>query len=297
MQENKSESDNFPKNICQTFKKYHPMMDYEIEETIGSGSFSIVRKCTHKVSRISYAIKIIEKKDFKAINRAHFENEIRILRRVTHRNVVELIDVYETAYAYFIIMELIQGGELYQGLINQGRFLEANVFPLFSQLVDAVRYLHSIGVCHRDLKLENILFENSTNQLKLTDFGLSKMLTLHDHDLMKTRCGTPTYIAPEVIRAEEYSNAIDIWSLGVILYTLLYCNYPFTGDTLAEIFDNTLNGKVLFPENIQVSEEVKDLILKLLCNDPKERLNIDQISSHPWMKRFSCKQEVHCNAV
>ncbi len=189
-------------------------------------------------------------------------------------------------------------------MINYGPFSEDKTFEIFRQIVDAVAFLHKNGVAHRDIKLENILWTESSNELKLTDFGLAKSVSLSDVEFMSTPCGTPSYVAPEIIKGQNYTQAVDLWALGVVLYLLyvtnlpglhllttlnsLFCKYPFPGDSLGEIYARIETGKVCFPAEIEISAEVKDLICNLLKEDTHSRFTLEDVFRHPWYLYLRC---------
>jgi len=263
-------------------KNYHPNTEYSIGRNLGSGSFSVVKECFSLSSKDRCAVKIIKKNKLKDLS--ILENEITIMKTSVHPNIIKLLDVYETEEELFLVMEFIPGGELYEALINLGPFSEEQTFYIFRQLVDAVSYLHKNGIAHRDIKLENILWTESSNQLKLTDFGLAKSVLLSDAEFMSTPCGTPSYVAPEIMKGQNYTHAVDLWALGVVLYLLLFCKYPFPGDSLGEIYSRIETGNVSFPPDIEITNEVKDLICNLLKEDTRTRYTLEDINRHPWMQ-------------
>jgi len=167
---------------------------YSIGREIGKGTFSQVHECTHKESGESFALKTINKTVYKT-SKVVIENEIRILKKSCHTSIIRLYEVFETEENLFLVMELFKGGELYTHICDHGSLSEYRSHKIFSQVFDGVRYLHSIKIVHRDLKLENILLD-TTRSIKLTDFGLSKIFELNDEQMMQTRCGTPCYVAP-----------------------------------------------------------------------------------------------------
>jgi len=262
-------------------KRAHPNTEYNIGKSLGSGTFSVVKECYNKITKERCAVKIIKKNKLKDLH--IIENEIKILKSMIHPNIIKLVEVYETDEELFLVMEFIPGGELYEALINYGPFSEDKTYEIFRQVVEAVVYLHKNGIAHRDIKLENILWTESSDQLKLTDFGLARSVSLSDVEFMSTPCGTPSYVAPEIIKGQKYTQSVDIWALGVVLYLLLFCKYPFTGDSLGEIYSQIETGKVSFPPEIEISNEVRDLICNLLQEDTKGRLTLEDILKHPWM--------------
>jgi len=273
----------YPTILFPNSKNYHPSADFNIGKSLGSGSFSVVKECFRKDIKEHYAMKIIRKKCLKEVT--FLENEIRILKSTCHPNIIKLVDVYETEEELFLVMEFVKGGELYEALINEGPFSEEKTYEIFRQVVDAVIYLHRNGIAHRDIKLENILWTEASKQLKLTDFGLAKSVVLDDVEFMSTPCGTPSYVAPEIIKGEHYTQSVDLWALGVVLYLLLFCKYPFTGDSLSEIYSNIESGKVSFPPEIDVGSDVRDLICNLLKEDTLSRYTLEQVIRHPWMQK------------
>lgn len=260
--------------------------EYTIEGVLGRGAFSIVKQCVHKRTGEIRAVKIVDKT--RLGNTKNIENEIKILQQIgDHPNIIQLHEVFEDSQKLYLVMELVKGGELFGEVIQHGPFDESRVFKIFMQIVEAVKYLHSNHITHRDLKLENILI-TSNMEVKLTDFGLSK-LGLSDHEMMQTRCGTPMYVSPEILRGDKYDHRVDLWSLGVVLYILLHCSYPFMADSLNEIYAKIEEEELEFPEDAprySLCPEVKDLITSLLQCDPKSRISLEEISTHPWVRKF-----------
>jgi calcium-dependent protein kinase len=219
------------------------------------------------------------------------KREIQILKEVKHPNIIALIDVFEDAKYLHLVTELCTGGELFDRIIAktqsaEGHFSEHDAAQLVKDILDAIAYCHDIkGIVHRDLKPENFLFltESEDAPIKIIDFGLSR----HDNaeGIMKTKVGTPYYVAPEVLR-REYTKSCDIWSIGVITYILL-CGYPpFYGDSDAEIFDSVRTGKFDFPspEWDDISATAKEFVRYLLQKDPRERPTALQAMNHRWIQ-------------
>jgi len=247
-------------------------------EIVGTGEFSSVYNCTSLANGRNYAIKEL-KKGIKPD--PSLENEICILKRCTHRNIVRLFDIYEDSSSFWLVMELIQGGDLFSE-VEKGAFNEMKAHSIFCQVIDGLRFLHSNHIVHRDIKLENILMKDHSI-VKLTDFGFSKILK-HDADYMKTRCGTPIYVAPEILNGELYTDSVDIWSSGVILYVMVFGKYPFAQDNLRVLYDDMTSGTIDFPTSI--SRELQNLIESILKPDPDERVTLPKILEHPWVKRY-----------
>jgi len=269
-------------------KSVRKISDYYRLESIklGEGSFGTVRRGIHLKTGEKVAVKTIMKQKVKNIE--SLRREIDIMRNANHPNIITLLDAFEDPKLLFIVMELCSGGELFDHISSRGCYSEADDVHIFRQILLAVSYLHSNNIAHRDLKPENFLFsaDEINSPLKLIDFGLSQLYS--DTSNMKTRVGTPYYIAPEVLR-RSYDASCDMWSVGVILYILL-CGYPpFYGDTEREIYQSIESGSYDFPpgEWDSISNQGKDLISKLLLVDPSSRLSAKNALQHPWFQLCS----------
>eukprot|EP01117_Protostelium_nocturnum_P007608 TRINITY_DN2723_c1_g1_i4.p1 TRINITY_DN2723_c1_g1~~TRINITY_DN2723_c1_g1_i4.p1 ORF type:complete len:517 (-),score=201.63 TRINITY_DN2723_c1_g1_i4:49-1599(-) len=276
-----------------------PFKDYEILESLGSGNFAVVKLGIQKKTGKKVAIKIIDKKKHLRQTSARkaqeaLMDEVEILKSVSHPNIIGIEDVYDTQSTLYIVLELVTGGELFDVLADKGKFDEHFSKKLFSQMVDAVDYLHEREIVHRDLKPENILFsDKNLNMVKLSDFGLSRKI--RDGSVMQTLCGTPQYIAPEILVNQEqkgYGNKVDCWSLGAILYILLSGDPPFDQEASMQMFGRNakVNGTpVQFNAPIwsTISDEAKDLIICLLTVDPASRYSIKETQKHPWLSGTS----------
>ncbi|KAF5907644.1 serine/threonine-protein kinase H1, partial [Clarias magur] len=219
---------------------------YEIKALIGRGSFSRVVRVEHKGTRQPYAIKMIETRWREG--REVCESELRVLRRVRHTNIIQLMEVFETAERVYMVMELATGGELFDRIIARGSFTERDATRVLRMVLDGVRYLHMLGITHRDLKPENLLYYHpgADSKIMITDFGLASTRKKGDECLMKTTCGTPEYIAPEILVRKPYTNAVDMWALGVISYILLSGTMPFEDDNRMRLYRQILKGKYSF---------------------------------------------------
>jgi len=252
------------------------------KDVLGTGSYGAVFKGIHKISKAPRAIKAIAKSKVK--NPASFKNEIEIMKKLDHPNIIKLYEIFEDSRYVYLVMEVCSGGELFERITAKGHFSEAEACDVFNQIMHALYYCHSFNICHRDLKPENFLYLNGADDspLKVIDFGLSKISQANN--VMTTRAGTPYYIAPEVLQG-KYDQSCDIWSAGVILYILL-CGYPpFYGDSDRQILESVKKGKFAFDgeEWDGVSKEAKDLITKMITL-PTKRLTAAQVLEHPWMK-------------
>jgi serine/threonine protein kinase len=267
---------------------------YEItDRVLGVGNFSVVKLGICKENGDSVAIKIVDKSCVKK-KPDMLTNEIQILMRVDHPNIIKLKDLFETPTTLYLVMELVLGGELFERIVERQSYSEHEAQQVMRQLFSAIDYLHSIGIVHRDLKPENLLLATEADDaaIKLTDFGLSKIYT---EEMMSTACGTPCYVAPEILQCEGYDKEVDLWSAGVIMYIIL-CGYPpFYDENDAVLFENIMAGKFEFhsPYWDNVSEEAKDLISHLLVVNPKKRYTAKQALEHKWFKkRFDCQQKL-----
>lgn len=236
------------------------------------------------------AIKILDKDKIQSRNMgAQIKKEISIMKMISHHHVVSVKDVFATSAKIFIVLEFVGGGELFDKIANEGKLPEEKARFYFKQLVEGLEHCHSNGICHRDLKPENLLLDTDGN-LKISDFGFST-LNIGDADgdggqraeLLHTTCGTPNYVAPEVLGKDGYDGKkADVWSIGVILYVLLAGYLPFDENTMAALFSKIKSADYEFPD--WFSPEARDLIATILVPDPVKRPRITDLRSHPWMR-------------
>jgi len=269
----------FPKH-----KKTDVEKKYKVGKTLGTGNFSVVKRCTNRETGVDYALKVIDKKMVEG-KEEMIETEVNILRRVHHKNVVALVEAFDTPDKLYLVMDLCTGGELFERIVAKGSYTEADASQLVKSILEAIQYLHEQDIVHRDLKPENLLFSDPSEEatIMITDFGLSKLV--NDATNLTTACGTPGYVAPEVLRQKGYGKAVDLWSVGVITYILL-CGYPpFYDEDQASLFESIIRGKYEFHDDYwkDISESAKDLIRKLLTVDPNKRLTAIQALQHPWV--------------
>ncbi|XP_069043216.1 calcium/calmodulin-dependent protein kinase type IV isoform X1 [Lepisosteus oculatus] len=246
------------------------------------GATSVVYRCRQKGTQKPYAVKMLKKTVDKKIVRT----EIGVLLRLSHPNIIKLKEIFETPMEISLVLELVTGGELFDRIVEKGYYSERDAADAVKQILEAVAYLHENGVVHRDLKPENLLYATSAPDapLKIADFGLSKIVD--DQVTMKTVCGTPGYCAPEILRGCAYGPEVDMWSVGVITYILLCGFEPFfdeRGDQY--MFKRILSCDYEFvsPWWDDVSLNAKDLVKKLIVQDPKKRLTTLQALQHPWV--------------
>lgn len=214
---------------------------YAIKALIGKGAFSRVVRVEHKVTKQPYAIKMMKIVEGKKA----FESELAVLRKVQHTYVVRLYEVFECRNKVYLVMELATGGELFDRIVSRGCFTEQDGTHVLYMVLEGVRYLHSLGITHRDLKPENLLYYHPGNDSKImiTDFGLSKLRKNPDDSTMDTTCGTPDYIAPEILMRRSYTNAVDMWSIGVVSYVLLCGALPFADDNSTRWYRAVVRAK------------------------------------------------------
>uniref|UniRef100_A0A674A3Q4 Calcium/calmodulin-dependent protein kinase 1Da n=1 Tax=Salmo trutta TaxID=8032 RepID=A0A674A3Q4_SALTR len=258
--------------------------DKEEIKNIIDGAFSEVVLAQERSTGKMFAVKCIPKKALKG-KESSIENEINVLRKIKHENIVALEDIYESSNHLYLIMQLVSGGELFDRIVEKGFYTEKDASTLIRQVLDAVDYLHKLGIVHRDLKPENLLYFNPQDESKImiSDFGLSKMEG--SGDVMSTACGTPGYVAPEVLAQKPYSKAVDCWSIGVIAYILL-CGYPpFYDENDSKLFEQILKADYEFdaPYWDDISDSAKDFIGSLMEKDPAKRFTCDQALRHPWI--------------
>ena len=256
---------------------------YEVGRTIGEGTFAKVKFARNSETGDSVAIKIMAKTTILQHRMVEqIKREISIMKIVRHPNIVRLHEVLASQTRIYIILEFVMGGELYDKIVQQGKLSENESRRYFQQLIDAVDHCHRKGVYHRDLKPENLLLDAYGN-LKVSDFGLSA-LTKQGADLLHTTCGTPNYVAPEVLSNRGYDGAAaDVWSCGVILYVLMAGYLPFEEADLPTLYRRINAAEFVCP--FWFSADTKSFIQKILDPNPKTRVKIEEIRKDPWFKK------------
>ncbi|KAL3852250.1 hypothetical protein ACJMK2_015918 [Sinanodonta woodiana] len=274
----KNDSDKKPAKDGDIRKKY------DLKETLGTGAFSEVLLAEEKTEKGKFvAVKCIDKMGLLGKEES-LENEIHVLRRLKHPNIVQLLDVFEDKNYVYLVMELVTGGELFDRIVEKGSYTEKDASNLIRQVLEAVDYMHEQGVVHRDLKPENLLYYSidEDSKIMISDFGLSKM---EDSGTMATACGTPGYVAPEVLAQKPYGKEVDVWSIGVIAYILL-CGYPpFYDENDAALFQQILRAEYEFdsPYWDDISDSARDFIRNLMCKDASARFTCKGAIAHPWI--------------
>lgn len=257
---------------------------YHVSTLLGSGNYSTVKLGIHKKTGEEVALKIIEKESLSELERENLTNETEILKNCCHPNIVTLKDVFEDRKRVVLVMELLKGGELLEAIRSKKTFPESEAKAIVRQIIEALAYLHSNGIIHRDVKPENVLFTTNFSEvchLKLVDFGFARVV---GEGFVHTPCGSAAYVAPEIVREEPYSVTVDMWSVGVILYILLCGFPPFYHEEAKKLFERIKKGVVEFPDPYwsRVSLPAKDLVRQLLAS-PSTRLSATAALQHPWL--------------
>ncbi|XP_046404939.1 uncharacterized protein LOC124170267 isoform X2 [Ischnura elegans] len=263
--------------------------EYDVGRIIGDGNFAVVRECTKRDDGTKYALKVIDRS--KCRGREHMvESEVAVLRRVIHPNIVGLHAEFHSPTELYLVLELVKGGDLFDAIASASKFTEDVASHMIRDLASALCYLHSLQIVHRDIKPENLLVveeggaaEGTRLSLKLGDFGLAQVVT----EPLFTVCGTPTYVAPEILAETGYGLKVDIWAAGVIAYILL-CGFPpfvSANNDQEELFDRILRGHFSFPASHweHVSPSARDLVSHMLRVDPELRFSAEDVLDHPWV--------------
>ncbi|KAI9720021.1 MAG: hypothetical protein M1812_003147 [Candelaria pacifica] len=264
-------------------ESYDKKSQYRFGRTLGAGTYGIVREADTPKGKC--AVKIILKKNVKG-NEQMVYDELQMLQRLKHPHIVQFRDWFESRDKYYIVTQLATGGELFDRICEYGKFTEKDASQTIRQVLEAVDYLHKNNVVHRDLKPENLLYLTPEPQssLVLADFGIAKMLDSKD-EVLTTMAGSFGYAAPEVMLKKGHGKPVDMWSMGVITYTLL-CGYsPFRSESLADLIDECKHGRIVFHQKYwkDVSKDAKDFIVQLLQPDPNQRATSEGALHHVWL--------------
>ncbi|KAM6970163.1 MAP/microtubule affinity-regulating kinase 4 isoform 1-T1 [Aplochiton taeniatus] len=253
--------------------------NYRLLKTIGKGNFAKVKLARHILTGKEVAIKIIDKTQLNPTSLQKLFREVRIMKGLHHPNIVKLYEVIETDKTLYLIMEYASGGEVFDYLVSHGRMKEIEARAKFRQIVSAVHYCHQKNIVHRDLKAENLLLDADAH-IKIADFGFSNEFTLGNK--LDTFCGSPPYAAPELFQGKKYDGPeVDVWSLGVILYTLVSGSLPFDGQNLKELRERVLRGKYRVP--FYMSTDCEGILRRFLVLNPSKRCTLDQVMKDKWI--------------
>ncbi|ESO02651.1 hypothetical protein HELRODRAFT_66187 [Helobdella robusta] len=258
----------------------HKIGKYRLIKTIGKGNFAKVKLAKHIPTGQEVAIKIIDKTQLNTSSLQKLFREVKVMKCLNHPNIVKLYEVIQTERTVYLVMEYASGGEVFDFLVAHGKMKEKEARAKFRQIVSAVQYCHKKLILHRDLKAENLLMDGDFN-IKIADFGFSNEFS-HGSKL-DTFCGSPPYAAPELFQGRKKYDGpeVDVWSLGVILYTLVSGSLPFDGQNLKELRERVLRGKYRIP--FYMSTDCENLLRKMLAINPSKRSNLEAIMNDPWM--------------
>ncbi|XP_013782358.1 MAP/microtubule affinity-regulating kinase 3-like isoform X2 [Limulus polyphemus] len=252
---------------------------YRLLKTIGKGNFAKVKLAKHLPTGKEVAIKIIDKTQLNPSSLQKLFREVRIMKMLDHPNIVKLYQVIETEKTLYLVMEYASGGEVFDYLVAHGRMKEKEARAKFRQIVSALQYCHQKRIIHRDLKAENLLLDSEMN-IKIADFGFSNEFA--PGQKLDTFCGSPPYAAPELFQGKKYDGPeVDVWSLGVILYTLVSGSLPFDGANLKELRERVLRGKYRIP--FYMSTDCENLLKKFLVLNPAKRASLETVMKDKWM--------------
>ncbi|XP_062997089.1 SNF-related serine/threonine-protein kinase-like [Elgaria multicarinata webbii] len=265
---------------------------YDLERTLGKGHFAVVKLARHVFTGERVAVKVIDKNKLDSGAAAQLLQEVRCMKLVQHPNVVRLYEVIDTQAKLYLILELGDGGDMFDHIMqHEGGLDEDQAKHYFAQIVHAISYCHRLHVVHRDLKPENVVFFQEQGVVKLTDFGFSNCF--QPGTMLTTSCGSLAYSAPEILLGDEYdAPAVDVWSLGVILYMLVCGQPPFQEANDSETLTMILDCRYSIPPG--VSSQCADLIAQMLQRDPQHRASLEQIESHPWLLGVDPSPASHC---
>ena len=274
-----------PESVTKGLEPEPKISDFQILKELGAGSFGHVYLVSHKITKAQYAIKAIDKRDKSNQNeKPYFRREIEVMYKIHHPNVVKLFGHFEdNNYCYFI-MEYIEKGNIYNLIPHDGKkkLNTKIVASLIKDVISAVYYLHHMKpiIIHRDIKPENVLLGEGLVS-KLTDFGWSNYM--QEDEKRKTVCGTPIYLAPEIIKEEGHDEKVDVWCIGVLLFELITGNVPFQGNDLESLKENILHLRIAWTKDINT--DAKNLIKKILKLDPGSRISLEEMLQHPFISK------------
>lgn len=250
-----------------------------------SGAFAVVKRVQNRKTGEIAAAKIIDKKNVTS-DTERLAIEMEVLRKVNHPNIIKLEDIFETDDFLYIVTEIVTGGELFDRIVSKGSYTERDAANLVKKVIEGLEYIHEMGIVHRDLKPENLLLKSKDNDVdvKIADFGLSKIMG--SAAMTQTACGTPGYVAPEVLKGSGYGKEVDMWSVGVITYILLCGFPPFYNENIPLLFESILRCDFDYPADYfdDVTDSALDFIDALLVGSPKKRLSATEALKHPWLK-------------
>ena len=268
--------------------------NYFITSKIGKGSFSKVYKGYHKDTKIRYAVKVIKTSKIAAKLLDSLYNEINILTKINHPNIVKLHDSIKTIDCIYLFLDYCENGDLYNHILSNEKFKEEEALDIFIQISKGLNYLWKNNLIHRDLKPHNILL-TTTGLIKIADFGFAKYA--EETTLMNTLCGSPIYMAPEILKYKKYDASVDLWSMGVILFEMLTGNHPFTGRNHIDLLYNIENTAFKISKDILLTSKCVTMLQSLLVVNPKKRITFYDFFIHPFFEGFEFNKEAKINFV
>mmetsp|Transcript_7263 Transcript_7263/g.10807 ORF Transcript_7263/g.10807 Transcript_7263/m.10807 type:complete len:389 (-) Transcript_7263:369-1535(-) len=272
------------KKASKGVKKFN--QTYMLARELGSGAFSVVKLGIHLETGQKTAVKVVSKKKLSEEDYASLLTEIDILKHLDHPHIIKLYETFEEGNEFYIVTELVEGGELFDRIVSKAHYNEKSARDLVKLMLETIDYVHRSGFVHRDLKPENLLLmsEKDDSSIKIADFGFAKKIS--DLVARETACGTPGYVAPEILRGDKYGAEVDIWSMGVICYVLLAGYPPFYDEDQKRLFKKIKEGRYHFHEDYwsNTSPEAIDLIRSMLTVDQTKRWTASQLLQHPWIK-------------
>jgi serine/threonine protein kinase len=274
-------------------KRVFALENFELKETLGTGTFGRVRLTNCNIDNKHYALKMLKKVDILRLKQVdHIKSEVRILSMIEHPFIVNMAGHFQNDQALFMVIEYVQGGELYSHLRREVRFSDEKSKFYATEIVLAFSYLHGLKVIYRDLKPENLLI-TAAGHVKITDFGFAKVV----EDRTWTLCGTPEYLAPEIIQSKGHGKSVDWWALGVLIYEMLAGYPPFYDESPFGIYQKILAGRVEYPRHID--PKAKDCIKKLLAQDRTKRLGCIKggavsVKNHKWFAKLDWNAAFQC---
>lgn len=268
--------------------QYLKIGNYSLEEELGSGSSGVVWRAIHIPTRTNVAVKVLSKsKMHDETSIIRFQRELSLMRQMSTKGLIaELYEVLENECYIFLVMEFIEKGNFLDYVNRKGRLDETDARMFFAQMIYAVHVLHKNNIIHRDLKCENILVDINEN-IRLIDFGLSNQSQSQSNNLFQTACGSPAYASPEMIKGEQYTYKSDVWSAGIVLYAIAVGYLPYDDDNVQKQLQKIIYSDVQYPAHM--SDNLVDLLTKMLEKDPKKRISVEEIFSHKWLETVDIK--------
>ncbi|XP_043208743.1 serine/threonine-protein kinase H1-like [Amphibalanus amphitrite] len=279
--------------------RYDPRLlaKYDVKALVGRGTYSRVVRAESRLTRRPVAIKMIDVTAGKSSARDTFDSELRILRKLRHPNIIQLVEVFESPEKLYLVLELATGGDLFDQIQARGVFSERDGARVLRMVLDGVRYLHGVGVTHRDLKPDNVLYYHpgADSKVLITDFGLAAARQRDEDIYMYTPCGTPEYIAPEVVTRRPYTCSVDLWAVGVTAFIMLSGTFPFENNSRLRLYKLIMRAKFSFEGEAwaSVSETAKGFISSLLDPNPVSRLSAERALREPWFTQQSVVPHSH----